>query len=108
MTDLAIAIALNVRARFREQGCFNSSVFRCKFNQRIYLNVLSASDDRRPMERITTETCYLRLMPYPRTVVIHSNILRYIHTDPAIDILQTKIRKLIDHEHLLPEDKPIV
>lgn len=107
MTDLALSIALNVRARCRVQGCFNSSVFRCKYNQLIYLNVLSAPNSRRPQKTLDAGVCYLRLMPYPSTVVIHSNILRYIHTDPAIDILQTKIRELLDHEQLLPAESNV-
>lgn len=96
MTEFARAMALNIRARFREQGCFNSSVFRCMDNEIIYLNVLSTLESRRPMKSIRGELCYLRLMPYPKTLPIHSNLLRYIHTEAAIDVLQLKIQELLD------------
>ena len=95
MSEFARAMALNIRARFREQGCFNSSVFQRR-DKIIYLNVLSTIESRRPMKSIRGEMCYLRLMPYPSTLPIHSNLLRYIHTEAAVDVLQIKIQELLD------------
>ena len=90
---LSESIALNISKRVQSR-LYSSSVFR-QAGSRIYVNILNQAFDKRPAKNLDGEVCFLKLVPYPMLVPVHTNVIVYLQHPGALLILQQNIDKLL-------------